>query len=135
MFHFFHLTTFLLSLKMSLGSSHYGAKRSAASLQHRDAGQSLAWWHSGLKDLALLQLWPGCDPWPGNSICPGAAKKKKKKALRFHETVFSCFSTLFLLQLLLSLISKSMFSSRYLPKRLLCDASYYPNFHPLNGFK
>ena len=25
------------------------------------------------------QLWLGADPWPGNSIGHGAAKKKKKK--------------------------------------------------------
>jgi len=41
--------------------------------------------------LALLQLWLrsqlhfGSDPWPGNSICCGVAKKKKK----IHE--FSAF--------------------------------------------
>ena len=39
--------------------------------------------HSGLKDLALLQLQRGSqlksDPWPGNSICLGMAKKEKKK--------------------------------------------------------
>ena len=40
-------------------------------------------WHSGLKDLALLQLLHRSklqlesDPWPGNSICCVAAKKKK----------------------------------------------------------
>ena len=41
--------------------------------------------HSGLKDPALsqlqrgLQLQLGSDPWPGNSIWHGAAKKGKKK--------------------------------------------------------
>ena len=24
-----------------------------------------------------LQLWLGCDPWPGNSICHRVAKKEK----------------------------------------------------------
>ena len=46
-----------------------------ASLQGQDAGSSLAL-HSGLKDLALLQLQRSLQlqlrsgPWPGNSICP-----------------------------------------------------------------
>lgn len=41
-------------------------------------------WHSGLKNLALLQvqhrlkMWLGADPWLGNSKCRGSAKKKKK---------------------------------------------------------
>ena len=40
---------------------------------------------SRLKDSALpqfrlrLQLQPGSDPWPRNSICHGSPKKKKKK--------------------------------------------------------
>ena len=32
-----------------------------------------------VKDSALLQLWPGSDPWPGNSICHPVTKKKRKK--------------------------------------------------------
>ena len=50
-------------------------------------------WDAGLmpglvewvKDLEFLQLqlrwrlWLGCDPWPGNSICHGVAKKEKKE--------------------------------------------------------
>ena len=32
--------------------------------------QSLATWRSGLKDLALMQLWLGFSPWPGNFIMP-----------------------------------------------------------------
>ena len=42
-------------------------------------------WHSGLKDPALLQLQltsklcPACDPWAGNLIYHGAAKKGKNK--------------------------------------------------------
>ena len=39
--------------------------------------RSLAW-HSGLKDLALLQLLFRSDPWPGNSMCLGVAKKKSE---------------------------------------------------------
>ena len=43
--------------------------------------------HSGFKDLALLQLQLHrrlqlqlrSDPWPGNSICCGAARKEKKR--------------------------------------------------------
>ena len=31
-----------------------------------------------VKDLALLQLRLGSDPWSENSLCHGAAKKKKK---------------------------------------------------------
>ena len=37
-----------------------------------------------IKDLALpplwhgLQLWLGADPWPGNSMCHGVAKKEGK---------------------------------------------------------
>ena len=49
--------------------------------------QCLAQW---VKDPAMLQLQLGSDPWPGNSICPGAAKneKKKKSALchSFYQT-------------------------------------------------
>ena len=41
--------------------------------------------HSGLNDPALsqlqhrLQLQLGFDPWPGNSLCCGVAKKEKEK--------------------------------------------------------
>jgi len=67
-----------------LRSSYSGATGSAASLEHWDAGliPGLAHW---VKDLALLQLcqrsqlWLGSDPWPRNSTCHGAAKKKKIK--------------------------------------------------------
>ena len=53
--------------------------RLAASWDHWDMGliPSPAQW---VKDLALFQLslrsrlWLGSDPWPGNSICHGAAK-------------------------------------------------------------
>ena len=46
--------------------------------------RSLAW-HSGLKDLVLLelrhrlQLWLGSDPWSGNSMYHGVAKNEKDK--------------------------------------------------------
>ena len=61
-----------------------GATGLAASLQCWDAGRipGLVQW---IKDLALPQLWHRLqvqlrsDPWPGNSIFHGAAKKKKKK--------------------------------------------------------
>ena len=33
-------------------------------------------WHSGLKGLRF-QLWLRYDPWPGNFICCGAAKRKE----------------------------------------------------------
>ena len=29
-----------------------------------------------------MQLWFGSDPWPGNSICHGVAKKEKKKKVK-----------------------------------------------------
>ena len=57
-------------------SPHCGAMGSAVSLQYQHAG--------GLKDLALpllrhrSQLQLGSDPWPENSICHRAAKKKRK---------------------------------------------------------
>ena len=56
-------------------------------LQHlcstRTQVHSLAW-HSGLKDQVLLHLQPRsvttvADPWPRNSTCHGAAKKKERK--------------------------------------------------------
>ena len=61
---------------------------SEASLQHWGKGSipGLAQW---VKDLVLaqlwhrLQLWLGSDPWPGNFICHGAAKKDKKKGNKY----------------------------------------------------
>ena len=56
----------------------------AVSLLHQDTG-SLRAQHSGSKDPALPQLQRRLqrrlrsDPWPGNSICLGAAKKRKEK--------------------------------------------------------
>ena len=40
--------------------------------------QSLAW-HSGLKDLVLLQLRPELNPWARNFHMPGVWPLKKKK--------------------------------------------------------
>ena len=56
--------------------------------------------HSGLKDLAFLQLqcrlqlWLGSDPWPRNSICRGMTKKKKKKKRRSPFYDFNRFQGL-----------------------------------------
>ena len=66
------------------GSSCRGTTGSAASLQHWDPGSipGPAQW---VKDLVLLQLQRRSqlqlrsDPWPGNPICRGVAKKEKKK--------------------------------------------------------
>ena len=60
---------------------------SEASLQLRMQVQSLAW-HSGLKDLVLLQLWLrselwlSSNAWPRISICHGAAKKEKEETVQ-----------------------------------------------------
>ena len=63
-------------------SSHCGMTGLAASWDHWDSGliPGLVQW---VKDLVMLHLWLRSwlclrsDPWPGNSICCGAAKKKK----------------------------------------------------------
>ena len=55
---------------------------SVAFLEHWDMGLILGP-AQGVKDLALmqlwceLQLWVRSDPWPENSICHRAAKKRK----------------------------------------------------------
>ena len=63
--------------------SHCGTMRSVASWGHWDAGLipgPVQW----VKNLPLLQLWLGLqlqlgsDPWPGNSICHGTAKREEK---------------------------------------------------------
>ena len=58
-------------------SSHCGIMESVASWEHWDAGliPGLAQW---VKD-PRSQLPLRSDPWPRNSVFPGAAKKKKKK--------------------------------------------------------
>ena len=71
----------------SCRSFHCGAKGLVVSWESWDAGliSGLAWW---VKDLLLPQvqfrpqLQLGSNPWPGNSICGGAAKKEKKKKKR-----------------------------------------------------
>ena len=73
----------ILQYKDTNGSSPGGAVESEVSLEC---------WYTGsipvpaqwVKDPALpqlqcrWQLWLGSDPWPGNSICCGVAKKEKK---------------------------------------------------------
>ena len=61
---------------------------------HKGIGSSWEHWDTGstlgpvqwVKDLALPQLWLRSqlqlrsDPWPGNSICHGAARKEKQNS-------------------------------------------------------
>ena len=50
------------------------AQQDQQHLHQQDAGL--------IKDPVFPQLWQlrlGSDPWPGNSICSGVAKKKEKK--------------------------------------------------------
>ena len=70
--------------KVEIRSSHSGTMGLVASLEPWDAG----WIPGGaqwVKDLALPQLQHRSqlqlrsDPWSGNSMCLGAAKKEKKK--------------------------------------------------------
>ena len=61
-------------------SSYCSTTGSSMSLQCQDTGSILAQWVkvSCISTAAQRsQLWFGSDPWPGNSICLGAAKKKK----------------------------------------------------------
>ena len=59
-----------------------GAVGSAVSLEHWDAGLSPAQW---VRDPELpplrhrSQLHLRSDPWPGNTMCQGAAKNEKEK--------------------------------------------------------
>ena len=39
-----------------------------------------------VKDL-VLQLWFESDPWPGNSMCHGAAKKGKENKISYKDIV------------------------------------------------
>ena len=65
-------------------SSHGDATGSMASWECWDTGSipSLAQW---VTDPVLPQLWLRSDPWPGNSVCLGTAKKKKKKKKKKHS--------------------------------------------------
>ena len=73
--------------------------RSAVSWEHWDAG-SIPCQAQRVKDPSLLhlglrsQLWLRCGPWPRNSICCGAAKKKKKIENTFNFVLF-CFVLFF----------------------------------------
>ena len=87
--------------KNNYWSSHNGATGLVASLQHWDTGSipSLAWWVKvpGLLQLqGKSQLWLESDPWPGNSIYHGVAKKKKKKkkikTIRWYGTLHRPFT-------------------------------------------
>ena len=67
-----------------------GTTGSSVSWERREAG-SLQAQAQRVKDPALpqlqlrSQLWLGSDPWPGNSICPGADEKGGKKALNIQQ--------------------------------------------------
>ena len=71
--------------------SCYGYNGLAGTWEHWDVGwiPSPAQW---VKDPALLQLWLRSqlqlrsDPWPGSSICQGAAKNGKKKKVLLNIT-------------------------------------------------
>ena len=58
-----------------------------------------------LQLLLRSQLQLGSDPWPGNSVCHGVAKKERKKKKKPQNTIQLCFSKLFLSSLLISVIS------------------------------
>ena len=85
------------SQKMGRREFHCGATGSAASWECRDAGliPGPTQW---IKDLALPQLQHRSqlqlrsDPWSGNSICLGAAKKEKKWGLLGAEDLSKYFS-------------------------------------------
>ena len=72
-----------------LWSSHYGTTGSSVSWEHWDTGSipGPAQW---VKDTALAQLqlrwklWLESDPWPGDSICHRAVKKKKSSCVCIH---------------------------------------------------
>ena len=70
--------------KTQIRSSCCGAMGLVASWECWDAGL-IPGLTQRVKDPALpllrlrVQLWLGSDPWPGNSICHGTAKKEKKK--------------------------------------------------------
>ena len=66
--------------KMEARSSHFGRTESAVSWEHWDSGSApgMAQWFKDVTPPPLQlrsQLWLGADPWPGNSIGQGAAKK------------------------------------------------------------
>ena len=56
---------------------------SAVSLQHQDAG-SIPGLAQGVKGYGIATE---SDPWPGNSLSRGAAKKEKNKGWEFHMVI------------------------------------------------
>ena len=74
-------------LEPEMGSSCCGIPGLAVSWDLWDLGSS-PWLAEWAKDPVLsqpwlgLRLWLGSDPWPGNSICLGVAKKKRKESER-----------------------------------------------------
>ena len=76
-----------LWLRKSVWNSCCGAVGWTTSLWHQLQVQPLAW-HIGLKIWHRPQLQLRSDPWPGNSICQGVARKEKKSVCKFIRQWF-----------------------------------------------
>ena len=95
----------LYTSKNLIWSSPCGTVGSVASLQCWDT-MSIPGPAQWVRDPALPQLWHRSqlwltsDPWPGNSICHGAAKKGKKAGKQTVFCLISCFLVIFCLYML-----------------------------------